>query len=767
MAFLVAAESASSAAAATYTQPIPAGHQQNDLLLAAIYQDGGATAFSALPSGWAFLSSPAQAAENAQRTHFAWKIAANSSEADFSVTGATEEWGVTIMVWRGVNTSTPFHGTAIRTSIAASAAPASSGSYTTSTSNVTVLYVLGYDGTDRRGMPATPSDLTFVSKLDCEAAGFLGIGYRNQISAGTAPAVTFRVNNSDGGSFWVLGIADDGNGNMGPDSRQTYEVVAYHGEYASAHDTGITWNALTGITGLVGQTIDGIGIDTTAPTTLSITSTVSSEWNRNESSSVEALSNLSFSNSLGSDAWVGGSYLLPSTTDMSNRLLHVRITYSNFASPLGDKGFIVVLEDTGGGWAAFRVSVKSGLSSIANSSTAAIIDLQNWTPLASAGTMNWNSIRRIGYGMHRVAGSTGTRTIGPKDIFLLPKAIMVGGSANSPCSAAALEPMLRGWSDEPLMFALQGAGQGLSRGSVQFGDGSAKTYVDAKATSFEYPRPFNASVARRSWQVAEGTNELRIRAASTDTVRYSTAVAATSSRQRFIIDSTSSASATYDFSGLALVGWSVENNVSGVAFNEVTFSGCYTITLNGGSMSGCTVGGSLATSAVVTNNPANISNCHFDQGSAGHAIEITSPGTYTFAGNVFDGYGTAGSTDAAIYNNSGGTVTLNITGGGSTPTVRNGASASTTINNNITLTLNNVVVGSAIRIEKVSDGSLVEFRVADATTEAFAVAASNNYRVKVRKGTAAQKYLPFETQTGTVTLDTPIFVSQIPDTIAA
>ena len=37
--------------------------------------------------------------------------------------------------------------------------------------------------------------------------------------------------------------------------------------------------------------------------------------------------------------------------------------------------------------------------------------------------------------------------------------------------------------------------------------------------------------------------------------------------------------------------------------------------------------------------------------------------------------GADGTTDAAIYNNSGGAITLNISGGGDTPTVRNGASA--------------------------------------------------------------------------------------------
>jgi hypothetical protein len=69
-------------------------------------------------------------------------------------------------------------------------------------------------------------------------------------------------------------------------------------------------------------------------------------------------------------------------------------------------------------------------------------------------------------------------------------------------------------------------------------------------------------------------------------------------------------------------------------------------------------------------------------------------------GNTFSGYGAGGSTDAAIYNNSGGAVTLNISGGGGTPTVRNGAGASTTVNNTVSIEIvaNVTLSGAEVRI---------------------------------------------------------------------
>lgn len=68
----------------------------------------------------------------------------------------------------------------------------------------------------------------------------------------------------------------------------------------------------------------------------------------------------------------------------------------------------------------------------------------------------------------------------------------------------------------------------------------------------------------------------------------------------------------------------------------------------------------------------------FNSDGTGHAIYITTPGTYAYDANAFVGYGANTTTDAVIYNNSGGLVTINVNGG-HTPTYRDGASATTSI----------------------------------------------------------------------------------------
>lgn len=85
-----------------------------------------------------------------------------------------------------------------------------------------------------------------------------------------------------------------------------------------------------------------------------------------------------------------------------------------------------------------------------------------------------------------------------------------------------------------------------------------------------------------------------------------------------------------------------------------------------------------------------------------------------------------------------------------------------------TLTLTNLVIGSAINLETQS-GAVVEHRIADATAEAFQVPAypsgnpANSLRIKVRKGSSAPYYQPYETQALAFIGSQSVFVSQIPD----
>lgn len=114
----------------------------------------------------------------------------------------------------------------------------------------------------------------------------------------------------------------------------------------------------------------------------------------------------------------------------------------------------------------------------------------------------------------------------------------------------------------------------------------------------------------------------------------------------------------------------------------------------------------------------NISGLVFISDGTGHAIYITATGTYTFTNFSYSGYGADDTTDAVVYNNSGGLVTINLSGGG-TPTVRNGASASTTVNVSRTLTITGLTTSTEVRIIDPSDNSELDGVENSGTTFAY------------------------------------------------
>ena len=88
---------------------------------------------------------------------------------------------------------------------------------------------------------------------------------------------------------------------------------------------------------------------------------------------------------------------------------------------------------------------------------------------------------------------------------------------------------------------------------------------------------------------------------------------------------------------------------------------------------------------------------------------------------------------------------------------------------NFALTLTNVVTGSAIQIES-QDGtttlhnSTAAGSTVNITLQAYAAGSPlNDLRIKVRKGSAAPYYQPYETLTTAIVGSQSIYVSQIPD----
>jgi hypothetical protein len=113
---------------------------------------------------------------------------------------------------------------------------------------------------------------------------------------------------------------------------------------------------------------------------------------------------------------------------------------------------------------------------------------------------------------------------------------------------------------------------------------------------------------------------------------------------------------------------------------NTTFNNCGQVTPNTVTFSNNTFNGSTNADGamLLPSSTSNMSGLDFNSDGSGHAIYITTPGTYTFTNFTYTGYGANDTTDAVVYNNSGGAVTINVSGG-DTPTVRNGVDSTTDV----------------------------------------------------------------------------------------
>ena len=93
----------------------------------------------------------------------------------------------------------------------------------------------------------------------------------------------------------------------------------------------------------------------------------------------------------------------------------------------------------------------------------------------------------------------------------------------------------------------------------------------------------------------------------------------------------------------------------------------------------------------------DLHDAEFIQSGVGHAIEISSTGSYDFNNLTFTGYGAIASNDAAIFVNTTAAVTINVIGG-STPSYRTIGTGNVTINNAVTVTSSGTTEGSAVKI---------------------------------------------------------------------
>lgn len=677
--------SSSFTAGSTNTITVPmCSHAENDLLVAFLtaYDDPGTWA----STGWTEY-------HKSGGLCVMYKIAtgAEGSEVTFTTTTANYRLNGTIISVGDVDTAAPFD---VKTGAT------SGGNYrgtmpavTTTGPDRLILYFIVATG--------IPTMIEGTAHLIASKSGTLhddGCSWAYKKSAGTTPTVSFSRTNT--GNYPTLTLA------IKPPATGATVIPVYTVSDSSNYLTPFTGGAFnydqalsSDVTTDFGATLDGQTLVNQAPTTVA-------GYGVNPSHTAGK-----FQGSYQSAKYAGCVMRFSSSNkpNISNKnlLLH--------GLPLVPKD--VVFTDS--------VSLSETMGVLLGLCSTAAVDYKWWhvggantpwganrTPfvihsgstagvLQSGGTLNDDSIYSVGLA---ISGKVTPPLWTFASLWALDTIIISGGNAANPVMLPEIAKVAA-FGHERLSVIQQGAGQGMILQPIQFGDGGTNPLnLDLSLTAIEFPSQYDKANKLVNYNSVDNFVGLTYYAGASDVINHSAAIVSSSSRYHFRLHSSTSTSATYNFAGLAVIGAGDVVLNKAITITQLTINDYGTADLSNLTLTNSTILGVPATSDSLTiNATTSLADCTLDvsgvtagnhwcsvanpeifegngfTGGGGHAMKLTTAGSFNITDNVFTGFGADESTGAAIFNDSGGAVTLYVLGSGNAPTVKNGVGATTEV----------------------------------------------------------------------------------------
>lgn len=726
--------------AATIILPMPPS-VENDLLIAIICADTG----TANPAWTAPVTSPAWTlltgfpVTNTSQMVVFYKLALATEVASYTFTrAANESFTGCILSVRDFDTTNPFGSPIVSNIVSqASASKFNMPQITTNVANSLVLYAFA---SSAAGTPSLLEGPVYGLLGSDGLAEGLSIGWGFQQTIGATKAnVGCSAHTAGAGVALTLQIAPPSTGATVRPAYVYEDLCTYidplHGTTAYNANTAIA--ATADAVGAYGTSIAGF---TAGDAAIAATTDVGI----NSFHSVPRLTSAS-----GSINPSGVELVLATANRLNvtgrNILCHVGPSsegqlqrFSTIASTRGI--WFGMRSNTGAGAATtgYKIWQVYGLEKGSLRHQPIIINEASTTTIATSGTLDPLVITSFAWW---ISGNSNATTIWDiASLWMLNTTTIVGGLASNPITLTEIGDVLS-VGKERKSAEIQGSGQLISYQPIQFGSGlsTASTFLNLDSTAIEFPTQFQRATFDVQYNSVNNVVGLTYDAAPGDQIIHTNSSVSSKSRYHWRIDPGFATTATYDFSGLSIIGAGDIVLKSGLTFNEVTFNNYIDIIASGTNFVQCTFLNppndntalvsspttsfsnceietttlSTGTAFIKVSDPSIFTNCIFNGSTTtGHAIEITSTGTFDFTGNVFNNYGgvggsntltNSGSFSAAIYNNSSGLVTLNILSGGNSPSVRNGTNATTVVLNAQTFIVRNIAPLTELRLFKQSD----------------------------------------------------------------
>lgn len=322
-----------------------------------------------------------------------------------------------------------------------------------------------------------------------------------------------------------------------------------------------------------------------------------------------------------------------------------------------------------------------------------VINFDNTDLIGSAGSPTSNDIRSYGFWSGGIGVLTQQSCFGP--LWSMGLTTLAGGNAANPIG---IQGVARAAALNKIRFSsiVQGNNQMLCLQAIQFGDGGTNPiYLGLDSTAIEFPSKRNVTKKLVNYNGTDNLIGFTYYPGASDTIIHKASVVSSPSLYHWRIHASASASATYDFSGLSLIGAGDVQLRPVTTFTGMSFTSCPTVYTNLAAINGCVFTNSKVFPSTLAGLALVVNSSFTKTTGTSHAIEVGgTASTIDLSGLTFTGYaGSNGSTgNEAIYVNiATGTVTLNVVDGGNTPSIR---TAGATVN---------VVAGSVVTELLVTD----------------------------------------------------------------
>lgn len=657
-------------------------HQTDDLLLFFATKNGNGGAPFTAPAGWTAITFADYTSAGAANGAF-WKIATSSSETDPTVTStSSDQWsGYTVSV-KNADTTTPIQGVGEHNELNWRI---QSGVYTTTATNSLLLYYVGGDQPRQHLADPTSDPIIFISNLlGTGVSSALGWSFRQ--STGAAPRPNWYRDRRDDIMIMTIAINDDGSG----------DVPGYIGE---------SDNQLELIHPILGTQTDThwAGSFSTNNGNISLVNGVTAEANNNFNTTGGAgitptIQALKIQAALNENFRIG-RLDLDTILDLSTNSI---ITIATKAQASGDVtdlsnitngGLVLGIGDSNDEWQLFQISASDSIPNNLGY-ISIVIDVQNAVVLDESGTPDYDDITRIYFGARRRTGVTDHFFT---HLYRMGTMLILGGSSSNPATFSAARSAAEGHQTKLIQQQNQQTDQQtVSLMPIQIGDGIESVYFSIPGQSLAFPSLFDTSKKQLQFNVQSGSVGVEVKLKDGDTYDVRSAIFSGGSKWPYTFLSGFSTAATLLTDGHQVVNAIVSLQPTGSAIGGITFSECDEITTNGADLSGGnTINNTTGSQAITVTSQADLdklANCNFNGNGVAIRVDVAGSITLTadnliFSSNTVDIEYTGSGTLTWVNSNGSNASTSSTTGGGTV-----------VIESPTTLTLNNLIVGSEVRI---------------------------------------------------------------------